>query len=364
MSLLDYALLSKISKKIDGLSVQKNSVSESLTLVGEDIRSPYYDTINKRVYAIRETGRIEEQGLVKSDDFGENWQHVYRHPEITGAYYRNMFVTSKGTILLWASNYRLLRLDNNNHQLTHTFADMYHPLLSTNAIDEDENGTIMYAEYGNVATKIWKSVDDGMSWEIAHEDTAVRHWHGVRYDPYTGDWYAFAGDTNAQSRIVRTVDGGETWETLAQGIQDFRTCGLQFSEDYIYWCPDFPGTAPGENKFLKIHRDPLTSDWAENMVTVSNSIEGPAYGILKATDGRFCFWTAAENREMSAVYLSDGNTVEKIMQTNRYPNTEILLSGFAQITHADDDNVVFIETNDSGYGKGYKLFVMKLPTLL
>ena len=101
----------------------------------------------------------------------------------------------------------------------------------TASIDE-KNGVIMFADYFDNAAKyrrdaatsasgsmvqpcaIWRSRDDGFSWEKVFEQdpSQIRHFHTVIADPFDADvWWASSGDLASESRVWRSPDNGDTW---------------------------------------------------------------------------------------------------------------------------------------------------------
>jgi len=104
---------------------------------------------------------------------------------------------------------------------------------------------IYFGEYGaNKAREpvpIWRSLDGGRSWQIAHQlsDPAIKHIHGIYKDKYSDSLWITTGDFPGEcflyeapgedfSRIERHGDGSQPW----------RAVSLIFQRDSICWAMD------------------------------------------------------------------------------------------------------------------------------
>lgn len=67
---------------------------------------------------------------------------------------------------------------------------------------------------------------------------AARHIHLIKVDPYTGDVYFGTGDHDSHAMIRRSTDQGKTFQLIGLGSQEYRTLGIWFTENYIYWNMD------------------------------------------------------------------------------------------------------------------------------
>lgn len=65
-----------------------------------------------------------------------------------------------------------------------------------------------------------------------------RHIHVMKEDPYSGDIYLGTGDSDSESAIYRSTDGGVTFVKLGTGSQKWRTLTFLFDEKRIYWTMD------------------------------------------------------------------------------------------------------------------------------
>lgn len=100
-----------------------------------------------------------------------------------------------------------------------------------------QNGdTIMWAEYPNnkakytpgrehegVSPRVWRSRDDGRSWELAFEQPpeAIRHFHTCVADPCVpGQWWVSSGDKTRECRVWVSSDDGDSWRDITNVAPD------------------------------------------------------------------------------------------------------------------------------------------------
>src|SRR5690625_7263751 len=64
---------------------------------------------------------------------------------------------------------------------------------------------------------------------------SIRHFHTLKRDAYTGNWYANTGDQDYQCKTFESTDNGESWVRVGGGAQSDRFLGLIFTSDGAYW---------------------------------------------------------------------------------------------------------------------------------
>jgi hypothetical protein len=236
-------------------------------------------------------------GFAISEDLGRNWR-----PVMLRDYAHLAFVNAKmlpsGEVLLQAiePDQTVLPPDEMVHLIV---ADLGGKVLHQSrlrgarwhgprAIDTSGD-TLMYAEYtrngprrGPVprrASRVFRSRNFGRSWEMVVEEAGVRHFHFLQARPNRiGKWWLASGDGEAESRIWKSVDDGDSWidQTAAFGAKVkigestfsrrlFRLTDLMWDDENIVWGSDdalLSGTrtdngiqtpAPGSRVF---HGDP------------------------------------------------------------------------------------------------------------
>ncbi len=208
-------------------------------------------------------------------------------------------------------------------------------------IAEDKNGNIYFGEYlrkqGDFEVTIYKSTDDGLSWEpfYSFPPGKIRHIHAVQYDPYGEKIWVATGDRDHESKIGYFRLGSNDFTVVFSGSQKYRAVSLQFSENFIYWGMD----APSVESF--IYRMNRYNQKDEKLKSIGN----PAYYSYKTKDGLMLLGTVVEHIRVSGdpyvkIFMSqNGIKWEKVMQDlglyegrghafNRFPRGETNLKVF------------------------------------
>ena len=98
-----------------------------------------------------------------------------------------------------------------------------------------------YGDYDAPGAKIQRSLD-GTTWTtVWGPSTGIRHVHCVIEDPYNaGHWYASLGDNLASACMIRSLDNGDTWETVvpASGSNAWQGVQITFDAENIYMAAD------------------------------------------------------------------------------------------------------------------------------
>jgi hypothetical protein len=179
------------------------------------------------------------------------------------------------------------------------------PWHSSRSVDI-AGGVLMFAEYpfeiANAtpeqrdSSRVWRSRDEGLSWEVAFEVEDIRHFHFLQARPgHAREWWLTSGDADAESRIYVSKDDGDTWHDVTAGVENplrirgayfpktlFRLTDLGFAGDEVVWGTDdylyaVKGAAQGARVFRSRCRDQLKprvvgrSRWQiRNMVDVGD----------------------------------------------------------------------------------------------
>lgn len=218
----------------------------------------YRDT-NNRLFEMNEKGDLEY--LVSADSgpgtvtmacphtngywilfYGTGPQDVYTYSSIADASSTANAVASKTGIYGPRVGYDVITVEdesNNNEWIWGTYND-----------DTDTN-------------KIWKISAGGTITEVENESGTLsddRHLQSGDADPYNvGNLYITAGDADNDVHWYKSTDYGDTWSELANvsGSQKWRTLGLAFDENYIYWGSD--GLVNGSSRLYRAARGSVDS---------------------------------------------------------------------------------------------------------
>lgn len=161
------------------------------------------------------------------------------------------------------------------------------------------NGSIFFGEYilNSDRTKevnLYRSDDNGETFKIIKTFPAgdIRHIHFIKWDPYekclwlgTGDY----GKDNAENRLYRSNDNGDTWTLIGSGSQDWRAIGICFTPTHLVWGTD-AGSCPDTVHLVRMDRK-------TNALEILEDFEGPCHGCASFADGRIYLSTGVEGGE-------------------------------------------------------------------
>ena len=220
--------------------------------------------------------------------------------------------------LAWASTFRLsrrsMRLDNSNAVLNARrdgivlvyrgsvhFYDLADQCLHrTGALRQCRNvlhrgvavtATGIYlGEYGRNPERrpvpVYRSRDDGRSWDIAYEFPAgsVRHVHGVYRDPYSDRLWIPTGDVTGECYLVSADPDFANVTWYGDGSQAWRAVTFFFEPDRIVWAMD----SEGETSYLQVF------DRSTATLTRGRAFPGPVWYGKRLADGRALLQTTVE----------------------------------------------------------------------
>lgn len=168
-------------------------------------------------------------------------------------------VTGKsGTICAFSGGSMWYRPENTKKfkqtmKLSHYGIGVGRGMLSNGIFSKDN--TIFFGEYfdnpDKTSVRIYKSPDNGLNWEIAHEFFAgqIRHIHSLYSDPYSDKLWICTGDLDNESIIGWSGDNYMRFLPIVQGSQVARAIALVFTEDSVFW-----GTDTGSGDHSGIYR--------------------------------------------------------------------------------------------------------------
>jgi hypothetical protein len=106
------------------------------------------------------------------------------------------------------------------------------------------DGHVLFGEYwsnlNHDEIDIYASNDRGFSWENVYRfrKDYIRHVHGLQQDSLNDSIWISTGDVASQAKILNTTDFFKTVNVVEENSQQFRTIGLVFDSDYVYWGTD------------------------------------------------------------------------------------------------------------------------------
>jgi len=159
-------------------------------------------------------------------------------------------------------------------------------------------GDVLMAEYAvNGARKLpmmlHRSRDGGRSFEAVHEFKAgeVCHYHFVQWDRYANCLWMGTGDTDKECLLYKSTDDGDNWKQIGGGSQLWRTVGLAFRPEALYWGTD-AGWTTGKHPNHVMRLDRETGELEKVL-----EIQGPCHGNATLCDGTLLFSTGVERGE-------------------------------------------------------------------
>ncbi|HID54379.1 MAG TPA: hypothetical protein EYP41_20370 [Anaerolineae bacterium] len=192
----------------------------------------------------------------------------------------------------------------------------------------DGDGRVYLGEYwvneAREAVRLWRSEDNGASWQVVHEwpAGAIRHIHFVQFDRVSQLLWVGTGDYDAECAIAYSADGGITFQTIGQGSQLWRAVSLLFMPEALFWGTDAGIDAGDQENYL------VRWDRATQSLRKIQTIDGPAYYSTQLADGTLALGTAVEggrNEKDGRVHLywsKDGNVWQNISLWKKWPLPE------------------------------------------
>lgn len=167
--------------------------------------------------------------IVTSSDNGVTWTAV---SAFSDGNYTPLIFTSEDSLLASDSNGNIYRSEApySSKSLVLNLYSVYGEVLTIGSyqVDGDDDGNIYVGtyklSYGN--NKIYKSSDDGVTWDAVLEDSVYQHVHHIYVDRNVTPnaiYAGFDGDTQSghrQGGIFKSVDAGETWVDLRDEVSD------------------------------------------------------------------------------------------------------------------------------------------------
>lgn len=223
-------------------------VAEGLVLQHDD-GSTVWATQGYSIYRSDQGGGFRRVAKVRPA-FGEPWGGYFRSLRRAFGYQElvELWPLDDERLLVFAGGWiHVLDLPSGRVRRTHQlrwFGRGKGRGLMAFGLTRAREGTLWFAEYvtesGDRPTGIWRSCDDGESWQLAFEfePTQTRHIHVVHADPADGAVWIGSGDRDEHCFVGRSTDDGDTFEWVGHGAQIHRTCAFVCFDDVVLWSTD------------------------------------------------------------------------------------------------------------------------------
>src|ERR1035438_10854836 len=131
-------------------------------------------------------------------------------------------------VVEWAPGFRLGWLPTAGVDKEELLRGAYGRILNAKLSAAAEGGGAQYA--GSEDGRLWASLDSGQSWRPASNSNALSEVRRIVTDPQDGRFAlaALAGSEGKGTRVLRTLDGGATWDDLTADLPEGRVNGLAF----------------------------------------------------------------------------------------------------------------------------------------
>lgn len=151
--------------------------------------------------------------------------------------------------------------------------------------------SIVFGEYGanpnRDAVPVWRSTDDGRTWQVVYEFPAgsIKHVHGVYCDPYSNSLWIPTGDFSGECYLFEVRD--RNFQSIVRhgdGEQRWRAVNIFFDPDRIVWAMD----SQLQESRLQVF------DRATGNLDELRGFEGPVWYSKRFTDGSAVLQTTVE----------------------------------------------------------------------
>ncbi len=224
---------------------------------------------------------------------------------------RMLFVSSNGTLFIGGQLTPLMErsIDGGKN---------WEQILPVPTWRMDENETTNTLYVGNYSPRqdpdamatLYKSTDEGATWQPIFENPRLDHIHTVRVDPEYHRIYLAAGDESSQRGQAWTDNDGENWHWIDQGKRNGHT-DLTFSRQFVFWGSD---------------------DWYGRIIRSPRNHVGKGKTILFAK-GHHIWWIMGKDQQLyagtflqspkreSGAFLiasdDEGQTWQKVMESKK-----------------------------------------------
>lgn len=171
----------------------------------------------------------------------------------------HLIVLHNGNILVCTKR-SLILVDRKTGKILNNFSDFIGNKPAHQGICVDEKGSIYFGEYSlnkerQYPISLLKSDDGGLTFYkvFSFVKRTIRHIHFITYDYFEKCLWLGTGDNDNECFLMKSVDGGHSWQTIGSGNQLWRAIGICVTERYLFWGTD-AGHVNSNNYFLKFDK--------------------------------------------------------------------------------------------------------------
>ena len=226
---------------------------------------------------------------------------------------RNLIPLKDGSYFVTAK--RHLYTVASDGTIQNDFTDFIGNKPAHQAVCVTPEGTLFFGEYSvnldhKNQSRLFRSIDNGITFTpVLTFDRNVRHIHFIKYDPFERCLWLGTGDADSECLLMKSYDNGDTWITIGNGSQNWRTIGVCFTPDSLIWGTD-AGSVPDQNHIVRLRR-------MSNEMEIISDTEGPCHGSASFADGRVFISTGVEGGE------NEKDRYARLKRVDEFSNTVI-----------------------------------------
>lgn len=252
----------------------------------------------------------------------------------------NLLFLSSGTLICVADGV-LFRSTDQGTTFLPVFSEFQGRRPLRMGICQDATGRIYLGEYWanreRNAVRLWRSDDDGTTWHPVHTwpPGTTRHIHFVQFDPYEELIWLGTGDNDSECRMLYSRDGGESFESVGEGLQTWRAGSVIFTPEAVLWGTDIGIDHEDQPNYL------VRWDRSTHALHRLMQIDGPAYYSAQSAQGVVAVGTAVERGKnqtdghLRLYWSEDHHNWQSIRLWRRWPAPGLLGPATIQFPASD-----------------------------
>lgn len=207
-----------------------------------------------RIHYVSKELLIANKGyrIIYSLDEGLNWSKWFKISDFPYSFLANFKLLSRffraevhsilklksGNLLIVAKK-AIFRYDVNSNKLIKVLKPIGSRPLN---ICQDQHKNLYFGDYFSnphrLPVNIYRSSDDGKTWNVCYTFTKIRHIHGIHFDNFENKLWVCTGDLDSECIIGYSVDGFKSFVPLFKGNQKNRAVKLLFHNNFIFYGTD------------------------------------------------------------------------------------------------------------------------------